>query len=100
MRVLLTSALVGDEFSASRPGGFTPQEGAPSIHLTGGWMGPGTSLDDGERKKPCPYRDSNSNPSAVQPVSSRYTRYVISAPNNLCINFYLTLYSTNHVFSL
>jgi hypothetical protein len=33
----LTSALDGEEWSASRPGCFTPEEKVPSIH----WMGTG-----------------------------------------------------------
>jgi hypothetical protein len=52
--------------SPSRP--FTP--GAYCIR---GWVDPRTRLDDVEGEKSCPYRDSNSDPSAVQPVASRYT---------------------------
>jgi hypothetical protein len=37
----LTSALNGDELSASCPGHFTPQERAPGTH----WMGPRASPD-------------------------------------------------------
>jgi hypothetical protein len=36
----LTSALDGSEWSASRPGRFTPRETAPGTHWIGGWMGP------------------------------------------------------------
>jgi hypothetical protein len=35
-RILLTSALDGDEWSASRPGRFTPKERAPDTHWIGG----------------------------------------------------------------
>jgi hypothetical protein len=35
----LTSALDGGEWSASRPGRFTPRERAPIIHWIGGWAG-------------------------------------------------------------
>jgi hypothetical protein len=38
--IFLTSALVGGEWSASRPGRFTPGEVAYNAHLTGGWVGP------------------------------------------------------------
>jgi hypothetical protein len=34
-------------------------------------------LDDSEKRK---YRDSNSDPSIIQPVASRYTDYAIPAP--------------------
>jgi len=34
----LTSALDGGEWSASRPGRFTPRERAPDTHWIGGWI--------------------------------------------------------------
>jgi hypothetical protein len=46
----LTSALVGGEGSASRPGRFTPGEGAPGTHWIGGWVEPRNSLDDVEKR--------------------------------------------------
>jgi hypothetical protein len=45
IRVFLTSALVGGEWSASRPGRFTP-----GTHWIGGWVGPRTGLDVERRK--------------------------------------------------
>jgi hypothetical protein len=39
-----------------------------------------TDLDDMERGESCPYWDSNTNPSALQPVASRYTDWAIPAP--------------------
>jgi hypothetical protein len=47
----LTSALVGGEWSTSRPGRFTPGEGAPGTHWIGGWMDLRTSLDDLDKRK-------------------------------------------------
>jgi hypothetical protein len=47
----LTSALVGGEWSASRPGRFTPWERAPGTHRIGSWMGPRVALDDMEKRK-------------------------------------------------
>jgi hypothetical protein len=47
--VLLTSALVGGERSASRPGRFTPGERAPCTHWIGGWVDPRADLDDTEK---------------------------------------------------
>jgi hypothetical protein len=41
----LTSALDGGEWSASRPGRFTPRERAPGTHWIGSWMGPRAALD-------------------------------------------------------
>jgi hypothetical protein len=46
-----TSALVGGEWSASRPGRFTPGERAPGTHWTGGWVSPRAGLDDMEKRK-------------------------------------------------
>jgi hypothetical protein len=36
----LTSALEGGEWSASRPGRFSPSKRAPGTHWIGGWVGP------------------------------------------------------------
>jgi hypothetical protein len=47
----LTSALVAGEWSASRPGRFTPGERAPATHWTGGWVDPRSGLDDVEKRK-------------------------------------------------
>jgi hypothetical protein len=44
----LTSALDGAEWSASRPGRFTPRERVPSTHWIGGWVGPRAVLDADE----------------------------------------------------
>jgi hypothetical protein len=49
IHVLLTSALVGGEWSASRPGCFTPWGRDPGTHWKGGWVGPRTSLDAVEK---------------------------------------------------
>jgi hypothetical protein len=55
----LTSALDGDELSASRPGHFTLRERAPGTHCTEGWVGPRAGMDAMvKRKNPCPCRDS------------------------------------------
>jgi hypothetical protein len=39
IHIVLNSALVGGEWSASRPSSFTPGEGAPGNHWIGGWVG-------------------------------------------------------------
>jgi hypothetical protein len=46
IHVLLTSALVGGQWSASRPGRFTPRERDPGRHWIGGWVDPTAALDD------------------------------------------------------
>jgi hypothetical protein len=46
----LTSALVGGEWSASRPGRFNPGERIHGTHWLGGWVDPRTGLDDEKRK--------------------------------------------------
>jgi hypothetical protein len=47
----LTSALVGGEWSASRPNRFTPGERALGTHWIDGWVGPRAGLDDVEKRK-------------------------------------------------
>jgi hypothetical protein len=47
--IFLTSELVGGEWSASRPGRFTPGERAPGTHWIGGWVDPRAGLDDVEK---------------------------------------------------
>jgi hypothetical protein len=69
MQIFMTSALVGGEGSASRPGRFTPGERAPRYPL---YRRPSRSGRRWEEKI-LDYRDSNSDPSVVQPVASRYT---------------------------
>jgi hypothetical protein len=64
----LTSALDGGEWSASRPGRFTPRERAPVNHWIGGWMGPRASLYAVVmRKISSPYRDSKHRQSILWP---------------------------------
>jgi hypothetical protein len=51
IHVLLTSALVRGEWSASRPCRFTPGERAVGTHWLGGWVGPRTSVNVVEKRK-------------------------------------------------
>jgi hypothetical protein len=48
-QVFLILALVGGEWSASRPGHFNPWERAPFTHWIGCWVGPRADLDDMEK---------------------------------------------------
>jgi hypothetical protein len=63
----LTSALDGGEWSASRPGRFTPREGAPGTRWIGDWVGTRAVLDAVlKRKIPNPRRKSNPRTPIVQ----------------------------------
>jgi hypothetical protein len=76
----LTSAPDEGEWSASRPGRFTPRERAPGIHWIGGWVGPRAVLDAVvKRKTPSPRQLSNPRTPIVQPVAQRYTDRAITA---------------------
>jgi hypothetical protein len=73
-------------------------------HWIGGWVGPRTGLDDVENKKPRPYRDSNSKPSTIQPIDSRYTDCAFPAPNKIGtswneIRFFLKLWEGSRAFA-
>jgi hypothetical protein len=60
LRALLTSALDGGEWSASRPGHFTSSERAHGTHWIGGRVGPGAVLDAVvKREIHSPCRDSS-----------------------------------------
>jgi hypothetical protein len=50
IHIFLTSALIGGEWSTSRPGRFTPGEIAPRTHWIGGWVDLRAGLDDVKRK--------------------------------------------------
>jgi hypothetical protein len=77
--IFLTSPLAGGEWSASRPCRFTPGERASGTHWIGGWVDPRDSLNGVKKKNSWLHQESNSDPSAVQPVASRYTDYAIPA---------------------
>jgi hypothetical protein len=73
--VFLNSALAGGEWSASLPSRFALGEIAPGTYqIEVGWVWTTWRGD-----KSCPYRYSNSYPSAVEPVVIRYTDCVIPA---------------------
>jgi hypothetical protein len=56
----LTSAPDGGEWSALRPGRFTPRGRGPGTHWIGGWVGPRAVLDAVVKMKiPSPRRESN-----------------------------------------
>jgi hypothetical protein len=50
--IFLTSAVAGGEWSASRPGRFTPGERASGTHWIGGWVDlPRAGLDTAKKRK-------------------------------------------------
>jgi hypothetical protein len=51
IHIFLTSTLVGGEWSASRPGHFTPGENASGTHWIGGWVDHRAGLDNLEKRK-------------------------------------------------
>jgi hypothetical protein len=51
IQIFLTSALVGGEWSTSRPGHFTPREIGPGTHWIGVWVDLRAGLDDLEKRK-------------------------------------------------
>jgi hypothetical protein len=61
-----TYTLDGEEWSASRPGHLTTGETTLGIHWIGVSVGHRTLLDDMEKGKSCPCRDSNT----CRPASS------------------------------
>jgi hypothetical protein len=51
IHIFLASALVGGEWSTSRPGCFTPGERAPVTHWIGGWVDIRAGLHNLEKRK-------------------------------------------------
>jgi hypothetical protein len=51
IQVFFSSALAAGEWSASRPGRFTPAERAPGTHWIAGWVDSTAGLDDLEKGK-------------------------------------------------
>jgi hypothetical protein len=73
----LTSTLDRGEWSASRPGRFTPGERALDTHYMGGLVGTRSGLDDVEKRK---IFTGNRTP-FFQPVARRFTDWVIRTPD-------------------
>jgi hypothetical protein len=65
--LFFTSALDGGEWSASRPGRFTPGEIGPGNDGIGVWVGPRAGLDAVEDNKSHPCQESNTDRPASSP---------------------------------
>jgi hypothetical protein len=63
----LTLKLDGDEWSASRPGRFTPGERAPGSDWIGGWVDSRADLEAVEKRFFPPCRESNPGRPACSP---------------------------------
>jgi hypothetical protein len=87
--VLLTSALIGGESSATCSDRFAPMERAPGTHSIGGWVGPRTGLDD-VKENSWHYRESNSDPSVVQPLDGAIPVPNFSFVTLKCVEFQQT----------
>jgi hypothetical protein len=51
LHIFFILALVAGEWSASRPGRFTPGESTPGTRWIEGWVGPIAGLDEVEKKE-------------------------------------------------
>jgi hypothetical protein len=66
---------------------FTPRDRTPVTQWVGVCVGPQNhSQRRGEENKTCPYRNSNNDPSTVQPVASRYTDCAIPDPQIISVH--------------
>jgi hypothetical protein len=94
----LTSALDGDERTASRLGCFTPRERSPGTHQIGGWVGPRAVLDAMvKREIPSSRRESNPrNPISIHSLVAVPTELItingikVSKPQQM---FFCSMYS-------
>jgi hypothetical protein len=86
IHIFLTSALVRYEWSASRPGSFTPEERTPGTHWTGGWLNPRAGPDSLKRKF-LTLPGLELRPLVVQLVACRYTDCAIPAPIEVFITY-------------
>jgi hypothetical protein len=80
IHIFLTSALAGDEWSASRPCRFTPGEIASGTHWMGGWVKPRAGLDDLEKRKFLTLPGLELRPLSRPDRGRRYTHYATPAP--------------------
>jgi hypothetical protein len=90
-QTVLTSALVGGEWSASRPSRFTLGKRALGTHRIGGWVDPGVGMNAVEKRKILHCRESNpGHPARRYPDSLLLGRYEtkFNSPESLHVNAY------------
>jgi hypothetical protein len=75
IHILLASAVVGGEWSASCPGRFTPEQKTPRYPLAR--VGPRAGLDGVKKRKFLTLAGLELQPSVFQPVPSRYTDWAV-----------------------
>jgi hypothetical protein len=78
--VFLSLELAGGEWSASRPGRFTPKEGTPVTQWIGGLVALITRLDNMERRKILPLKELKLRP--LGRPSRRQSVYPLSHPGS------------------
>jgi hypothetical protein len=99
IHIFLTSALVGGEWSASRPCRFIHRGKSPRYPLDRRLGGPQSrSRRGGEENILVPPGDSNSDPSVVQPVASRYTDCATRAQNFIELKSIIVDKEWNQIF--
>jgi hypothetical protein len=96
--VFLNSALVGGEWSASRPDRFTPGERAPGTYWIGGTVGPRAGLDDEEKRKFLILSELELRPLS-RPVRSK-SLYRLSYSGSLSLSLSLSLYIYIYIYKI
>jgi hypothetical protein len=92
----MKASLAGGEWSASRPGRFTPGVRAPvPIGKRVRWT-PEPVWTTLRRDNFVPYRDSNSDHIVVEPLASRYTDCAVPAPNLISKERKILIFANYH----
>jgi hypothetical protein len=96
IHIFLTSALVGGEWSDSRPCRFTPGERTPGTHWIGGWVGPIAGLDYVEKRKLLTLPGLELRP--LGRPARRQSLYRLHVPD-LCVCVYIIKTYTFHIYA-